>query len=68
MTIARKDGVAFSELNENLPTFPPTFKYKMGTTSEFDSKRLPAWTDRILFKANSANYENFNLRLESLNI
>jgi len=63
LTIARKAGAAFGELHENLPTFPPTFKYKMGSTTEFDGKRLPAWTDRILFKANTANYENFPLTL-----
>jgi len=67
LTIARKEGTAFSELNENLPTFPPTFKYKIGSTSEFDRKRLPAWTDRILFKANKANYENFSLSLHQHN-
>jgi len=59
---ARKSGQAFSELNETLPTFPPSFKYKVGT-SVYDSKRLPSWTDRILYKANVANYENYKLSL-----
>lgn len=62
LSVARQLGEAFSELQETLPTFPPTFKYKMGS-SEYDSRRLPAWTDRILFKANVANYENFKLSL-----
>ena len=29
---ARKSGQAFSELNETLPTFPPSYKYKVGTS------------------------------------
>lgn len=63
LTKARQEGVAFSELQETLPTFPPTFKYKMGSTSTYDKKRRPAWTDRILFKANVANYGNYKLSL-----
>jgi len=59
---ARKSGQAFSELNETLPTFPPSYKYKIGT-SVYDAKRLPSWTDRILYKANVANYENYKLSL-----
>merc|ERR1719491_541640 len=30
--------------------FPPTYKYKMGS-DEFDTKRLPAWCDRVIYKA-----------------
>lgn len=60
---ARASGLAFSELNENLPTFPPTFKYKVGT-DVFDAKRRPAWTDRILFKANRGNYDQFELNVK----
>lgn len=59
---ARKSGEAFSELNETLPTFPPSYKYKIGT-SVYDSKRFPSWTDRILYKANVANYENYKLSM-----
>jgi len=59
---ARLSGAAFSELSENLPSFPPTFKYKVGT-NVFDAKRRPAWTDRILFKANRGNYDNIDLTL-----
>jgi len=59
---ARKSGDAFSELNETLPTFPPSFKYRVGT-STYDPKRFPSWTDRILYKANVANYENYKLSL-----
>ena len=30
LTGARSSGQAFSELEENQPSFPPTFKYKVG--------------------------------------
>jgi inositol-1,4,5-trisphosphate 5-phosphatase len=62
LSLARQAGEAFSELQETLPTFPPTYKYRVGS-SEYDTKRLPAWTDRILYKANVANYESFKLSL-----
>lgn len=39
---------AFHVLRETKPTFPPTFKFKEGTC-EYDLKRRPAWTDRILY-------------------
>jgi len=60
---ARADGQAFSELDETIPDFPPTFKYKFGT-DVYDSKRRPAWTDRILFKVNTANYDKIELKLK----
>jgi hypothetical protein len=63
LTGARSSGQAFSELEENIPTFQPTFKYKVGTTV-FDPKRRPAWTDRILFKVNRGNYDNLELSLD----
>jgi len=62
LSIARQTGEAFSELQETLPTFPPSFKYKIGS-NQYESRRIPAWTDRILFKANVANYENYKLSL-----
>ena len=62
LSLARSNGEAFSELNETLPTFPPSYKYKIGS-SDYDLKRAPAWTDRILFKANVANYDNYALSL-----
>lgn len=47
--LVRNQGRAFNEFEERLPAFPPTFKFEMGT-SQYDMKRRPAWTDRILFK------------------
>lgn len=58
-----KTGEAFSELTEAVPKFPPTFKFEVGT-NYYDHKRKPAWTDRILYKVNSNNYENVVLQLE----
>ncbi|KAL7510942.1 hypothetical protein ACHAXN_007857 [Cyclotella atomus] len=48
-------GRAFSDFNEGKIAFLPTFKFDKGT-SDYDTsykQRIPAWTDRILFKSNS---------------
>ena len=60
LVTARSNGEAFGELRETLPSFPPSYKYRIGT-SEYDTKRAPAWTDRILYKANVANYDMYEL-------
>ncbi|XP_057672297.1 inositol polyphosphate 5-phosphatase K-like isoform X1 [Diorhabda carinulata] len=60
-----KKGEAFSELTEQDPTFPPTFKFTVGTPT-YDYKRRPAWCDRILYRVNSNNYENITLKAEQL--
>lgn len=60
-----KKGLAFSELRENPPTFPPTFKFEVGS-DDYDHKRKPAWTDRILYKVGANNYENVTLKAEQL--
>lgn len=56
-------GKAFSELTEGDPDFAPTFKFEVGSNG-YDYKRRPAWTDRILYKVNSNNYENVTLKIE----
>ncbi|KAH8304613.1 hypothetical protein KR018_000464, partial [Drosophila ironensis] len=45
---------AFQVLHERLPAFPPTFKFREGT-SEYDMKRRPAWTDRIMYAVQPLN-------------
>lgn len=60
--VMRKD-LAFSELRENPPCFPPTFKFEVGS-SDYDHKRKPAWTDRILYKVGANNYENVTLKAD----
>ncbi|KZC10680.1 Inositol polyphosphate 5-phosphatase K, partial [Dufourea novaeangliae] len=53
-------GEAFAELNENVITFPPTYKYEFAS-QEFDLKRRPSWTDRILYKVNADVYDDVKL-------
>ncbi|CAH1958312.1 unnamed protein product [Acanthoscelides obtectus] len=60
-----KKGEAFSELLEQEPDFPPTFKFSVGTPF-YDHKRRPAWCDRILYRVNSHNYENVTLKADQL--
>ncbi|XP_022219786.1 phosphatidylinositol 4,5-bisphosphate 5-phosphatase A [Drosophila obscura] len=45
---------AFQVMHERMPAFPPTFKFKEGT-SEYDLKRRPAWTDRIMYAVQPSN-------------
>ncbi|CAH0585847.1 unnamed protein product [Chrysodeixis includens] len=56
-------GEAFSEFTEQDIRFPPTYKFGVGS-DEYDLKRKPSWTDRILYKVNANNYENVTLRAE----
>lgn len=52
--VREKSQQAFQVLHERLPAFPPTFKFKEGT-SEYDMKRRPAWTDRIMYAVQPLN-------------
>ncbi|KAL3817355.1 hypothetical protein ACHAXA_004481 [Cyclostephanos tholiformis] len=50
-------GRAFSNFNEGKITFLPTFKFDKGT-SNYDTshkRRVPAWTDRIVFRSNKVS-------------
>lgn len=49
-----RDRLAFENLSEKPPQFPPTFKFEEGT-NEYDLKRRPAWCDRILYGVNPGN-------------
>uniref|UniRef100_A0A7S1IAM2 Inositol polyphosphate-related phosphatase domain-containing protein n=1 Tax=Eutreptiella gymnastica TaxID=73025 RepID=A0A7S1IAM2_9EUGL len=59
LMIERKKGNVFSGFKEGHITFKPTYKYhkKDGkATEEYDRSakaRIPAWTDRILYKTNA---------------
>ncbi|CAE7383427.1 Inpp5e [Symbiodinium natans] len=37
---------------EGVICFPPTYKYKIGT-STLNTKRCPAWCDRVVYKVSS---------------
>lgn len=52
--VREKSQLAFQVLQERLPAFPPTFKFREGT-SEYDLKRRPAWTDRIMYAVQPLN-------------
>lgn len=67
LKMVMKSGDAFAELNENPFTFPPTYKYEFGSQTEFDLKRRPSWTDRILYKVNADVYDNIKLAAVQLN-
>lgn len=66
LKIVMKNGEAFAELNENDITFPPTYKYEFAS-NEFDFKRRPSWTDRILYKVNADVYDDVKLSANQLN-
>lgn len=55
------EGRAFVGMSEGEITFPPTFKFDKGT-QEYDTQkqRIPAWTDRILFKPNGVRVHDYN--------
>lgn len=45
------EGRAFIGMSEGEITFPPTFKFDKGTHAyDTQKQRVPAWTDRILFR------------------
>ncbi|KAL6630159.1 SacI homology domain-containing protein [Neocallimastix sp. 'constans'] len=55
------EGKAFYGYQEGPITFQPTYKYDIGT-DEYDSSekaRIPAWCDRILFKAKHINQKYY---------
>ncbi|KAI1286197.1 Phosphatidylinositol 4,5-bisphosphate 5-phosphatase A [Halotydeus destructor] len=50
LTRGRSAGEVFEGYNEMTPRFWPTYKYIAGT-DEYDLKRIPAYTDRIMYRA-----------------
>ncbi|RKP08950.1 Endonuclease/exonuclease/phosphatase, partial [Thamnocephalis sphaerospora] len=61
-------GEVFRGFSEGYITFPPTYKYDLGS-DQYDTSekaRIPAWTDRILYKGKSLElleYSHANLRI-----
>nr|XP_029710119.1 phosphatidylinositol 4,5-bisphosphate 5-phosphatase A-like isoform X3 [Aedes albopictus] len=63
LLLVRREGRAFQKLQERLPQFPPTFKFEHGS-NDYDMKRRPAWTDRILYAVKENTYRNVKLSVE----
>ncbi|XP_046820465.1 inositol polyphosphate 5-phosphatase K-like isoform X2 [Vespa crabro] len=66
LKLVMKNGDAFAELNENNIEFAPTYKFEFAS-QEFDLKRRPSWTDRILYKVNADVYDDVTLSALQLN-
>ena len=57
LKIELSENTAFLKFLEGKIEFPPTYRFNCGTNS-FDSskkRRVPAWTDRIIYKAKSSD-------------
>ena len=68
LNLAMIAGETFRYYNEGTNNFPPTYKFDNGTdlydTSE--KQRIPAWTDRILFRGQGLkllDYNSANLKM-----
>lgn len=56
LKMSREKGKAFGGFNEGDLTFPPTYKFDIGTNNYDTSKksRIPSWTDRVLWRDGGA--------------
>lgn len=62
LSLARDDGEVFPGYSEGALTFRPTYKYDNGTDT-YDSsekQRIPAWTDRVLYKGEGLHLRGYN--------
>ncbi|XP_014600519.1 PREDICTED: inositol polyphosphate 5-phosphatase K-like isoform X1 [Polistes canadensis] len=66
LKMVMRNGDAFAELHENDIEFPPTYKFEFAS-QDFDLKRRPSWTDRILYKVNANVYDDVTLSALQLN-
>eukprot|EP00798_Chlamydomonas_sp_ICE-L_P001440 gene1440-32814_t len=53
LMMQQSKGAAFQGFSEQAICFPPTFKYIPGS-EQYNLKRVPSWTDRILHKCNGS--------------
>jgi synaptojanin len=60
LCIQRKLNLVFREFNEGPILFPPTYKYNLNedTYDRSEKCRVPAWTDRILWRKRTKNSNN----------
>lgn len=51
LRLEQSAGRTLQGLREGPITFPPTYKFKVGTVDQYKAfkKRVPGWTDRVLF-------------------
>lgn len=50
--LAMKEGKVLGGFQALIPNFPPTFKVDRGVVGpKYQEKRIPSWTDRILFRS-----------------
>lgn len=56
-------GMAFPYYSENRITFPPTYRFDIGTDNYDTSEksRIPAWTDRILRRGTNLRQIDYNI-------
>jgi hypothetical protein len=61
LNFLRREGLIFRGYRESEITFPPTYKYDVGTKDKYDTspkQRTPSFTDRILYKHGSSTDVN----------
>ena len=60
LNFLRQEGLIFKGFHESTISFPPTYKYDVGT-NKFDTsskQRTPSYTDRILYKSQKSTTIN----------
>jgi hypothetical protein len=76
LMIEKRTGRAFVGYSEAEIQFSPTYKLVPGFFAKFDDKRIPSWTDRILYKTRKMKLKdvmlhglrlNHDLKIECLN-
>ncbi|KAL3230238.1 Phosphatidylinositol 4,5-bisphosphate 5-phosphatase INP54 [Nakaseomyces bracarensis] len=59
-------GIILRGFKEGRINFPPTYKYKLQSESTYNSKRIPSWCDRILYKKYHSAHNIGSCKYESV--